>query len=781
MILESINDDHIYVGNFKCFPERKYPFFHSFSQDGSLVLISESASITHKFAQHFTTALAYLYSSNLYLHVFDPLFFGGHLDKLAKLHPDLKAHRVQTEQDGLSDIIKELRYRISAVNQDVLSGETSNQSLAKYLRTNPDSNEKIHLFYINGFPYRWDSKSISLLLDILRLGPKAGVYTIIMADPTIKIEQDGKFNIYDVLKICRSMFYHTGMIEIIPSPLRHISNIRFFCDLYFQNLNNKKLDVIEKISHDIEKNKNKSVKITSEIVKNFAHAQTSIEGISIPVGKKGNGSIHYFEIGDSNGCYHALVGGGTGSGKTVLLHNIILHGSYLYSEDQLQFCLLDYKEGTEFQIYKNIPNVKILSIESELEFGVSFLKYINKLISDRGGLFKQLGVSNLKAARNNSMQEIPRIFIVIDEFQVLLNDSFRGSSLVSELIDDIAKRGRSFGIHLILSSQSLAGVGLKSSTLSQIPLRVVLKISQQDSERLLTEGNTEPAFFKKRGQAIYNSNSGTLEANEYFTVSLVDDENFNDIVPMIKSRGIINSVSSIPHRVFDPSKSAILSNLLTKKHDSSDIVVGEPFFMAEKEIHYISTGISTDCSTCFTSRSIDELNLFSSILAGQLQNKESSVYLVCDKNSFNYIINLVQKNFSLKNILNIDNEDDLIDVIQNKGNFELIIPDCTNFRLFKAEGYSKSKSADAIVSAINEATNNKINIHLGAQSRVKLRDRFDFSKIQSEISHFFILSNGTNMESECSIHNLRTLKNDMAIHVCNDFEEGYVVFKKATI
>ena len=90
---------------------------------------------------------------------------------------------------------------------------------------------------------------------------------------------------------------------------------------------------------------------------------------SVPIGKDENGTVQYLEFGDpvSKGTsHHALVTGSLGSGKSTLLHTIIMSALTTYSPDELNLYLLDFKSGTEFQVYANhkIPHIKVLALDA---------------------------------------------------------------------------------------------------------------------------------------------------------------------------------------------------------------------------------------------------------------------------------------------------------------------------------------------------------------------------------------------------------------------------------
>ncbi len=112
----------------------------------------------------------------------------------------------------------------------------------------------------------------------------------------------------------------------------------------------------------------------------------------------------------------------------------------------------------------------------------------------------------------------------LDEFQKLLEGNYKTAKEVNMLLEDVAKRGRSFGIHLVLCSQSLANTQLEKTTLNQIGLRIVFKIHKSECPKFLDYNNEVPAMLVKKGEAIYNTRSGLLAGNEKIQVDYIDEE-----------------------------------------------------------------------------------------------------------------------------------------------------------------------------------------------------------------------------------------------------------------
>ena len=264
----------------------------------------------------------------------------------------------------------------------------------------------------------------------------------------------------------------------------------------------------------------KAKKVSVAVEKGDFWGASAAHGVAIPVGKAGREEIQ-LRLGNDSVVHHALIGGATGSGKTVLLHNIILNAARLYSPEDLQLVLMDFKEGTEFACYEGLPHVRVLAVASEVHFGKNALEWLVAERMRRASLFKKAGAANLGDYLGRGGAKLPRILVVMDEFQRLLSDGQVGSQ-VSMLLDDLVRTGRSFGINLILSTQSLASVPMEGSTLTSLGLRICLRLSEQETTRFLSYDNTLPSSFSRPGQAVYNDAEGRRDGNREFQVAFVE-------------------------------------------------------------------------------------------------------------------------------------------------------------------------------------------------------------------------------------------------------------------
>ncbi|MEV4499343.1 FtsK/SpoIIIE domain-containing protein, partial [Micromonospora arborensis] len=214
---------------------------------------------------------------------------------------------------------------------------------------------------------------------------------------------------------------------------------------------------------------------------------------------------------------HWLVGGRTGAGKTVFLLDVLYGLAARYSPAELQLYLLDFKEGVSFTEFVPtgrdpswLPHARAVGIESDREYGLAVLRELRREAQRRATALKRHGVTKLAdLPRDNPL---PRIVAVIDEFQVLLagNDALARESV--DLLEELARKGRSYGIHLVLASQSMTGIealyGRAEAIFGQFALRVALPGGGGVLDQLNDAAAALPI-----GSAVVNTAAGAVGAD----------------------------------------------------------------------------------------------------------------------------------------------------------------------------------------------------------------------------------------------------------------------------
>ena len=284
---------------------------------------------------------------------------------------------------------------------------------------------------------------------------------------------------------------------------------------------------------------------------------------SVPIGKDENGTVQYLEFGDpvSKGTsHHALVTGSLGSGKSTLLHTIIMSALTTYSPDELNLYLLDFKSGTEFQVYANhkIPHIKVLALDAMQEFGQSVLDELIGLMQKRLDMFteetqKGYPVKDITSYRKYTGKKMPRILVVADEFQVLFSEAHnrRVANTCATRLADIISLYRVCGIHFILATQTMSrlrnGFTVSPSTLSEMHVRIGLKCSESECNLLFGGTNAKAAFDKMgdtKGTAVYNENY-VMEKPVGFKVAFCDTDTQSQMLETIEARyGFVEPASS---------------------------------------------------------------------------------------------------------------------------------------------------------------------------------------------------------------------------------------------
>lgn len=274
----------------------------------------------------------------------------------------------------------------------------------------------------------------------------------------------------------------------------------------------------------------------------------SRRNLSAPIGMVGARENLEFLVGMyEDGSYepaHALLAGATGSGKSYSLHAIIFSLALHYSPDELELYLLDYKEGVEFQIYvtpdqldnpnalndpnpeRMLPHAKVISIESDAEFGLSVLERAIAEIEARGKTFKSVGASGLESYRKTTGKKLPRLLIVIDEYQQMyLQADSRLCDRLNDALETIAKQGRSFGIHLLLGSQSPRVKDFRERIYEQMAVRMAMNMSRSTAAMLMADGNVDVVeLLDRSGKLAYNDRLGEKGYNQIGQVAFINSD-----------------------------------------------------------------------------------------------------------------------------------------------------------------------------------------------------------------------------------------------------------------
>lgn len=352
------------------------------------------------------------------------------------------------------------------------------------------------------------------------------------------------------------------------------------------------------------------------------------EDLEVPVGRAGATRLQSFRVGRGV-AQHALVAGKTGSGKSSLLHTLITNLCLWYPPDQLDLYLIDFKKGVEFKPYVNDrpPHLRAIAIESDREFGLSILKRLDAMLDERGERFREAGVANLAGYhRAEPKQAMPRVLLIVDEFQELFGQDDAIAQNATLLLDRLVRQGRAFGMHAFLGSQSLSGgAGLPRGTMGQMAVRIALQCSENDSQLILGDENSAARLLTRPGEAIYNDHGGMLEANSLFQVAWLPDHELRENLRTIRQRASEReiNIADYPCHVFEGNAPASLidNEPLSALLDGDRPADASPGFAPSA---YLGEPIAIDAPTAIT---FPKLNGANALVLGQ--NADNTLGLLC--------------------------------------------------------------------------------------------------------------------------------------------------------
>lgn len=225
---------------------------------------------------------------------------------------------------------------------------------------------------------------------------------------------------------------------------------------------------------------------------------------------------------------HLLVAGMTGSGKSEWLHTYLLSMAILYDSRYLNFFIVDFKGGGLSEGFKGLAHTTMTLTNLEPHQIKRALEALKLECLERQQRFLETGEKNLNLSQylKLGLKPIPHLFIVIDEFAELKQQY---PEVIAHLIQ-IARIGRSLGIHLVLSTQQPSGI-VDSQILGNLANRVCLKTATpQDSYDIIYSKKaaelTQPGDFylKQQGKRTLIFGHSPLISKQAHVLYLYDEK-----------------------------------------------------------------------------------------------------------------------------------------------------------------------------------------------------------------------------------------------------------------
>lgn len=188
-----------------------------------------------------------------------------------------------------------------------------------------------------------------------------------------------------------------------------------------------------------------------------------------------------FDLADAP---HLMVGGTTGSGKSVTLHALLISLLYSCPPEDLQVCLIDPKR-VEFNAYQGIPQMYANQVVTNTGDAVEILGALVSEMETREKQLAQAGGRDLDEAQRSNWLKLPRIVVFVEEMADLV---MQNDEIESPLVR-LAQKARAVGIHLVLATQRPDAETFSGLLRSNIPSRIALTVQKASESRIILDDN----------------------------------------------------------------------------------------------------------------------------------------------------------------------------------------------------------------------------------------------------------------------------------------------------
>ncbi len=630
--------------------------------------------------------------------------------------------RILTESKEIEEALKHLYEYLKVNLQEKLAG------FRDFAHYNEKEKDRLPLkaLFLSGVDVL-SQNALYYLEKIMRFGSKNGVLSF------VNLESEKNNKSAEDLKKHAEFFRDNKSFE----RLKYLS-VEVINDHGIQSKHMK--DFADKIKAYYEKKKAVKRELKDLQKDEKFWTESSQFKVSVPVGWDINHKEVCFEIGEAQN--HTLICDHSGSGKSNFLHVLIQNLAFYYAPNEVQLFLLDYKEGVEFNAYTE-PNIlehaRLVSVASSVGFGVSFLSWLCREMQKRAELFKQFNVKDLSDYRKHG--EMPRLIVVIDEFQVLFSDnSTKGKESVDQSLNTLLKKGRSYGVHLILATQTMHGGEIDSNIKAQIANRIALPMDAEDSTKILDD---DAACEIQKPEAIFNNNGGHQKFHTKMSIPKAPDD-FKPFIKKIHRDFNQRNLAPIEHKIYNGEKPLEMPNTLKANemrlhlgkeadYEQKDLIVG----FESNESHLLV--VSQDLSARIALMKLLFQNIKSANKELVFCNKEKRLIRSFD----------AQKEYGITPVENILS---VLDTAMNP-NSALVIDN-----LNEAKEWHDKVGAEKLRSFLEKATDNEQYCIIFAHDYKQIQANYDLSKLKELLNHHFKQC----LAFRCNGENLNALKSNLS-------------------
>ncbi|GAA7704953.1 FtsK/SpoIIIE domain-containing protein [Helicobacter pylori] len=463
--------------------------------------------------------------------------------------------------------------------------------------------------------------------------------------------------------------------------------------------------------------------------------------VVVPVGWDINHKEVCFEIGNAQN--HTLICGRSGSGKSNFLHVLIQNLAFYYNPDEVQLFLVDYKEGVEFNAYVADPpleHARLVSVASSVSYGITFLKWLCDEMQKRADRFKQFKVKDLNDYRKH--EKMPRLIVMVDEFQVLFSDnSTKGKESVERSLNTLLKKGRSYGVHLILATQTMRGGEIDSSFKAQIANRIALPMDAEDSTKILDD---DAACEIQKPEGIFNNNGGNRKYHTKMSIPKAPD-GFKSFLTKIHAEFNQRNLAPIDRKIYNGETPLKMPNTL--KANEMRLHLGKTVDYEQKDL--IVEFESNESHLLVVSQNLQDRIALMKLLFQNIKSANKEL-VFCNKEKRLIRFFDAQKEYGITPVENILS---VLDTAMNP-NSALVIDN-----LNEAKELHDKVGAEKLKSFLEKAIDNEQYCVIFAHDFRQIKSNYHFDKLKELLNNHF----KQRLAFKCNGENLNALKSGLPL------------------
>ena len=285
---------------------------------------------------------------------------------------------------------------------------------------------------------------------------------------------------------------------------------------------------------------------TEPILLNFLRqAATQDMGEKILVGLREEDSSPMFL--DPFNLPHTLVAGTTGSGKSVLIQNLILCIAASRTPEQAHIFLIDPKYGVDYRPLDELPHIQLGS-GGVIDDPAAAIRVLNEAVTEmerRYQLFKTSGAKDIQAYRLKTGIPLPTLWIIHDEFaDWMQTDVYRDQ--VPELVNRLGIKARGAGIFLIFAAQRPDKDVMPMQLRAQLGNRLILRVDNAGTSEIAM-GEKYAGAERLLGKGHMLAKTGATPDPVLVQVPYIDERTFPELVRLISGgHSTASPVSAAP-------------------------------------------------------------------------------------------------------------------------------------------------------------------------------------------------------------------------------------------